>query len=276
MDANDPRHGSYRGWAQHRRDKDPEMECMPCHEARLRFQRTRGKLHKLGRPPRVPLGATAHRKLVALQEAGCSHYEMHDATGLSASQCKAMLLGGPRHIAQRKNRDTLRLLNVEDYLNHRLTHIGMVRRARALQRIGYSCTMIAMHAGLCEEAVKEIARGTRHSRHATRRAIARAYDELCMRPLDGTHDRFISRTINKARRLGYAPPLAWDNIDRDLAPSGVGDECAATDRLELLLELHEMGMGRAEVAHRFGIRDSALWRWCKRHGHLNVWEAMAS
>lgn len=276
MDADDPRHGHYSGWSQHRRDGDPMLGCVPCREARLRFQRRRGKLHKLGRPPRVQMGAVAHGKLDALREAGCSYLEMQAATGLSATTCRTILEGGPRYVGQRKHRDTLWAFDAEAFLEGRLTHIGMIRRVRALGRIGYSASTIADELGMARDAVKRIARGSRHSHFLTRRRIARLYDLWCMAPLDGTHDRFVSRTINRATRLGYAPPLAWDNIDRDAAPQGVERQCVEVDRLELLLELQELGLGRREAAARFGIGDEALQRWCERHDHLDVWEAMAS
>lgn len=100
--------------------------------------------------------------------------------------------------------------------------VGTVRRIRALQALGYSLRSIAETAGLHESTIANpILRGTT-TYATTAAAVARAYDALSMQqpPAGG----YAERNRRRARRLGWAPPLAWDDDqidDPDASPTGV-------------------------------------------------------
>jgi hypothetical protein len=56
------------------------------------------------------------------------------------------------------------------------------------------------------------------------RQVAALYDDLSMTPPPETNQReriAASRSRNFARQRGWAPPLAWDDIDNDEAPATV-------------------------------------------------------
>lgn len=94
---------------------------------------------------------------------------------------------------------------------------GTARRVHALQAIGWPLTTIAARAGLSSErAVWKIANSQAFIFTSSRDAIARVYDELCMTP---AVDKLANRRRSLAAKKGYAPPLAWDDIDQDEAPA---------------------------------------------------------
>lgn len=93
---------------------------------------------------------------------------------------------------------------------------GTVRRIRALWAMGWRSADIAARCGWgSPQAISELAQPTTARRGVflgTAETVARVYDELCMTP--GPSDM----TRRRAVRNGYAPPLAWDDIDRDPEP----------------------------------------------------------
>lgn len=99
---------------------------------------------------------------------------------------------------------------------------GTQRRIQALMAMGWTSQDIADTAGLCHRAkVTSILNGQKGRpavwvTQSTRDRIAAVYDTLSMRLPDMTRGRQRTRTI--AARKGYAPPLAWDDIDNDPEP----------------------------------------------------------
>lgn len=95
--------------------------------------------------------------------------------------------------------------------------IGSQRRVRALMRIGWSTNQIADRSGIGMGTVSRIANGTtpRLSR-AVADAVAALFEELSL-----THGP-ADVVARRAAARGWAPPLAWDDIDNpDEKPQGV-------------------------------------------------------
>ena len=91
--------------------------------------------------------------------------------------------------------------------------MGTRRRIQALAAIGYSYNQIAVALKIDRRAVSRWATVTDEtitSREAAR--VARLYERWCMTlPDDSNHRRdYFTR---EARRKGFLPPLAWDDID---------------------------------------------------------------
>lgn len=98
-----------------------------------------------------------------------------------------------------------------------VTPVGYTRRMRALMWLGYSAPRIAAEAGLDKETVKKcLQRPPSVVKVESRRKIHQAYERLSL-SLPTADDRFeraqITRAQGTARRKGWLPPLAWDNID---------------------------------------------------------------
>lgn len=89
--------------------------------------------------------------------------------------------------------------------------IGTVRRIQALQALGWTHAQIADAADLTVECIRSpICRGTNVYR-STAEGVAEAYDALAMKVAPDSRNARWCRTF--ARRKGWPPPLAWDDID---------------------------------------------------------------
>jgi hypothetical protein len=93
--------------------------------------------------------------------------------------------------------------------------LGTHRRIQALATLGYSIQEVWRQAGINRRPNGRVGKYKRIHREDAE-AIAEAYERLCMRPKVGvTNYERSSITIVKQRAAekGWAPPLAWDNID---------------------------------------------------------------
>lgn len=94
--------------------------------------------------------------------------------------------------------------------------LGAQRRMQALMRLGWSSDRIAAAAGLPHRNhVLRIINGQKGKPTSwiTRRTnewVSDVYDQLSMKIPTGP---LVGRTRAHAERLGYLPPLMWDNID---------------------------------------------------------------
>lgn len=86
------------------------------------------------------------------------------------------------------------------------------RKVQALRAIGHSTAVIAAGSGVSRSLVEHIAAGRKvRVSHPVARALDDYYALNHMNPLDDTPAR---RAKTHAKRLGFLPPLAWDNIER--------------------------------------------------------------
>jgi hypothetical protein len=88
---------------------------------------------------------------------------------------------------------------------------GTIRRIRALQALGWTYAEMGQQCGRSENWAYMIPRSPQVT-STTASRMARVYEELCMVVPDGP---YAERTRRMARRKGWPPPLAWDDIDRD-------------------------------------------------------------
>lgn len=87
--------------------------------------------------------------------------------------------------------------------------IGTTRRLEALMRVGHTARIIGDRAGLTEHHVQNLRNGRNPTVTAEiALAVARAYDDLWDTPAVGP---MANRLRTNAERLGYAPPMAWDD-----------------------------------------------------------------
>lgn len=102
---------------------------------------------------------------------------------------------------RRKHRDVFGI-------NRSVPAIGTQRRIQALMVLGWTSRDIAERCGWATpQAVTELLTARRFIQRSTAALVAAAYDELSMRPGPSAQNRV------RCRRKGWAPPLAWDNID---------------------------------------------------------------
>lgn len=115
-----------------------------------------------------------------------------------------------------------RMLDAQRGISRKVDSTGLIRRVQALNSLGWSNYSIATRAGVQREQIRQWCQRKSVYR-ASHDTVARIYDELSMTlpPQRTRYERMdVTRTRNRARRLGFLPPLAWDDIDRDEAPRG--------------------------------------------------------
>lgn len=107
--------------------------------------------------------------------------------------------------------------------------LGAQRRIRALQRLGWSAKAIAERVDRTESWVGAILRNERIT-PATHRIIDRLFRDLqfTLPNPTGRHEKAaVTKARRYAERAGWAPPLAWDNIDDpNETPQGYRKEAA--------------------------------------------------
>lgn len=151
-----------------------------------------------------------------------------------------------------------------------VSSLGTARRLQALAAIGWSITELAVQCDYRKSMIGHLQTRRRPQiLRATADRVAEVYERLSMRLGPSC-----TRTRKRAARLGWAPPLAWDDIDSptgraagavmDLAADEVavmravaGDLAGArlshADTQEAIRRLREMGETAAEIARRVGV-----------------------
>lgn len=295
MRPDDPRHGTYAGVQVHHKERarigpaaDPM--CEPCRLARRRYQkRLEGDIAN-GRRRRVD-PAVARRHVERLLAAGFTVKEVKDRAGVSPRTVYNLLNGRTGSVTAGTMR---RLLSVpqptpdERHVPERgyMPRFGAERRIRALVAIGHTLTELSRRTGFTRSNLCGLAHGGYRDRPnvmlqaTTWRRIAAVYDELHMTPGTGRYAK-TARTI--ARRNGWAPPMSWDDIDDpDEVPKGLGRDTRGhrwvrpPDRLSDLVTLDAAAASLPEVCAKLDVTKDALWKWCDRHGHLDLYERIAA
>lgn len=160
--------------------------------------------------------------------------------------------------------------------------LGAQRRLQALMRLGWTSQDIADAAGWANRNhVLRILNGqkgkpTRWLERGTDTIARRVYTELCMTVPERTGYRI--RTIKHAERNGWAPPLAWNDIDNPgEKPTGYTTPALdlATTRVADLEHLAHMGDNLEGACTALGLSVNTLWVWCKRNGHRDLYERLA-
>lgn len=158
----------------------------------------------------------------------------------------------------------------------KVSPVGTVRRIQALMALGWSQAEISKALGKTHTyAGKLMRQDTDEILRSTAEHVARVFDRMCMTTPDRStpfRAAMVARSIRHARAMGYAPPLAYDNIDNpDERPQGWEYQPLA-DRREQLEELVERGVGLHVAIAELGISEDSIERWCQRYGcrHLYI------
>jgi hypothetical protein len=141
--------------------------------------------------------------------------------------------------------------------------LGPRRRIEALMRLGWTATHIADAAGLRVSTVHNTSQ-KKYLLRENAAAIGRAYDELSMSVGPSRH------TASVAQGRGYAPPLAWDDIDDpDERPKYGRRDKANPTRLPdvdiLVAEVNSAGLHI--VGERYGVAPASVGQYLNRRGY---------
>lgn len=202
MSPDDPRHGKSSGSMAHWRAG--EQPCQACRDAKARAVKRARVDRDRGNPRIVKLGETAHEIVVSITPA-----QLSAATGIAEHKLSRLRTAGPDIHVNRRTRARILAAGGVDFW----TPVGVQRRLRALQAIGWSMLALSDDMGDTHETTLRNLVRREHPKFVRREFAARiiaAYGRLADKPRDG---RGATRARNLAARSGWAPPSAWDDID---------------------------------------------------------------
>lgn len=135
--------------------------------------------------------------------------------------------------------------------------IGLRRRVQALQRLGWPLSTIAAGAGWKNPQALQYVMKSPTVFRDSRDRICAVYDELSMKIPPHTSGNVRAR--KRAIANGFAPPLAWDNIDDPNERPKIG----VTKRRDTVAEyrwLREGGISHDSALKQLNISEVAMGR----------------
>lgn len=179
------------------------------------------RAHAMGGSTTLP--ADPYAALIRDTHQRMSYCAMGRHLGLAHSYLRGIAVGKIKRIGP-ENAQTITALakgHVPTDSSH-VSSLGTMRRLQALHAIGYTWRSLADETGYSLTGLKTVVYGKWDVVEARNAESVRVvYERLSMRlpTSDNPHARSaIGTARNSARRRGWLPPLAWDDIDRDDAP----------------------------------------------------------
>lgn len=234
--------------------------------------------------------APAREHIAALQAKGMGYKRVAEVAGLSVSTLHAIIWGKHGYPAKRilrRNLDAILAVEFDPAGSAVIDPTGTVRRIRALQAMGWPLREIGARCDIATQNLGTIASSGRGVYASTATRIAKVYDELSMTPGPSSRSRVI------ARKRGWQPPLAWDDLMIDdphcqvetdfynlenvpdlTSGEDLIDEVAverfitgdlnwrnlsAPERLEAAVRMDRAGTSRNEIAARTHLNTRTLW-----------------
>ena len=229
--------------------------CEPCKT----YRRRKSKLRKMYGSSKVPAGP-ARAWVEQLVAEGYSRQAIAAAANVADRTISSTTLA-KRVVMDRRVSAALLNLTRHDIATNSLPvslipAIGAARRLQALMWMGWR--MVDLAANRTEYHMINAVRTGPDKRIMASNwlRIAEMYDRHAMTP--GPHKG--NRT--KAIRRGYAPPLAWDDID-DPHAAPIIDPPTEHD---LRMEMYRQGASDRTIAHEFGVSSDSVRTWRRRHG----------
>ena len=179
--------------------------------------------------------------------------ERHGTTRGHAAGCREACCRAARNADESRRRKYREVLGIVRTVDATGTH----RRIEALWAIGWTSADIAKAAGWASpQAVTELMKRECYVFTTSAQTIGIVYDRLSGKPGPSTTNR------RRARAKGWAPPLAWDDIDNDQTPKGVrGAEMRTRHDAQTWEDYDELavqGYSREHAARRLGMTKAAL------------------
>lgn len=155
----------------------------------------------------------------------------------------------------------------------RVAPIGTARRLQALIALGHSQRSVAARLGMEETNLSALVYGKQGQVSAgTARRVAAVFDQMAATPGN------CSRSLNRAAKQGWVPPLAWDDDIDDPAArpytektegtvtpiSNAGSRAVGADFLDIVEDWRGLGRSDEEIAERFGIKLDTFYTRLRR------------
>lgn len=142
------------------------------------------------------------------------------------------------------------------------------RRIRALNALGWTCSMISEHMGMGPNYVYDLTRCDAINNRTAGR-IADVYERMSMKlPPDNRHTQQMRQ---QAKERGWPPPMAWDDDQIDdpngkpvgHIPMGPDLEIRAT-RYHEMVHFDFLGYSLEQLCGKLHVSKDSLWKWCDR------------
>lgn len=161
---------------------------------------------------------TARVHVAALRELGWTFEQIAETAGVSAWVPHKVATGVTRRLLPESER-ALMAVPLQHRDSHRgIDSTGTRRRVQALAWMGWPCSTVAVQAGTTAASLRTLILPGRNISYALARRVSDVYDQLSLTPGPS------KVAAGKARQLGFAPPMAWDDdrIDnRRARPRGI-------------------------------------------------------
>jgi transcriptional regulator with XRE-family HTH domain len=231
----------------------------------------RNKQIAYGRWTKVTVDAEPVRQhIIALKSAGLGNRRISELSGVSRSAIGAILNGRvcrnqmPRTTVWRHT--ALKILAIQVEVDHvasgcNVDATGSIRRLRALHSIGWSQAEIARRIGWTPQNLNRYFITDPESiRLSTARSITALFNQLQLIPGPSQRSR------NHARKLNWAPPLAWDEdtIDDPVAKPDRGEQKTLAFP-ERYAEMRELGYDDLEILRKWKVKPESLLRQLDRY-----------
>lgn len=275
-----------------------QCRCAPCSKHRTATEARRRKDKAYGRYDTGLVDvAPVRAHVLALMEYGIGYKRIAQLAGFrSSTPVRTIAWGrqdaGPRYgeLQKRVKRETAeRILAIQPTIDNlgggaKVPALGTHRRIQALVARGWSLTKISHRLDM---QVGNFWRMMQRDQvvASTHRRMVEIYEDLWDQepPHDEWHSKAAyTRSMNYARKHGWLPPLAWDDIDdptehpeAEVVKQGRATADEVLDDVEFLLDA---GESPVQVAVILGRKPSALAKLAYRNGRAdvaNVFDAVA-
>ena len=279
-------HGTYRTYVH---DK---CRCEHCTRAQREYHqrlRKQNALHYLDPTrPKTPTdlidAGPARDHIQKLRDLGVGWKRIAEQAGVSNTTVEEIIYG--RKTPPRPPRIRIQRVAAEKILSVPLTIdtlregawipvTGTRRRIQALMTLGYPMHHMAGLLKVTPTTLSSLARHRPNVRVQTAKKVAVLYQQLGDQPAtphEGLTDSAIRRARNYARKHGYAPPAAWDNIDDPSEePQGARtSEPRAAWQPEDIVDLLSQGESPERIATRFGVSPASIYSRLRLHGYEDL------
>lgn len=195
-----------------------------------------------------------------------AHWEKLNAEGLSTRRICELAGISLQGIYMIKKRGRVRIMNAQKILAVKswgiseketsgyVPVLGTARRIQSLVALGYTFLYLSKEMHVAHDKVSQIAHMEQdHVTVDTAKKVAAVFDRL-----SGTipePSKPTSRSKNYARRMGWSPPLAYNNIDDPNDIPNIGGDSVFVDQLE---EAITLGWDDRKLAESLGLNKNTL------------------
>lgn len=277
MLPDDPRHGSNAGYVAHYRAG--EKPCEPCRTERARSQK-RARIDAARGNPRTITATEVGQHVTGLRNDGMPYSEIARRANVSEGTVRRSEIPGT-NIHRRNAARILKVTPTDEAHSGYVPRTGPARRIRALIAIGYTPTNLAHRLGITQNNLSNFIHdgnscGTRRLewvQAATANKIREVYDQLSMTPGPSKSAK------RRAKEHGWAPPLAWDDIDTDTQPRNTKTIPARHRRRDAFVEnvewITDAGDNLTVAAARLDMTWESLRDQLRRAGRLDLYWRLA-